>query len=101
MNVDLGPVPESVVLNAVRYAVGRTSAAEPAETVAWLVGVWPKVPPATQATIRGSIEEAFRRDDYLRAQGRREGLPLGWDCDRREWLKVRALWAEDQTPKET
>lgn len=95
--IDLGPIPDWLVIDAVRYAVGRTSV-QPAVTSAWLIGVWDKLTPFVQSIIRRDLDEEFRRDDFARQlvrDGKREAgcYPLGWDCDRYSWERVRELWA--------
>jgi len=47
--------------------------------------------------IRTELDRAFAQDDEDRASGT-SFKALGWDCDRREWEKVRALWAGEQPP---
>ena len=61
--------------------------------VEMLIQHWPTLPEATKALIRRDLEEEFERDDRQRAESP-TGLwmPLGHDCDRTEWERVRALW---------
>ena len=58
-----------------------------------LIQHWPILPEPTKALIRRDLEEEFERDDRHRAENP-TGLwmPLGHDCDRAEWERVRALW---------
>lgn len=78
---------------AVRYCLGRSSYIV-GDCVDWLIEQWPSIEEGARGTIRRDIEEAFARDDNDRAEGR-EHKALGWDCDRREWEKVRKLWSEE------
>ena len=51
---------------------------------------WPNLPEHTQNLIHFELEEEFYRDDKIRPND--QYAPLGMDCDRKEWEKVRALW---------
>jgi hypothetical protein len=75
---------------AVRYCLGRMTYIT-SDCSEWLIEQWPNIKPSAQAVIRRDIDEAFQRDDEARANGD-EYKPLGWDCDRAVWAKVRALW---------
>lgn len=90
--IDLGPVPGWLVICAVRYSIGRMSA-QPSTTAAWLLEVWDRLDSYTQEIIRHDLEREFSRDDDARARGD-QYRPLGWDCDRRKWETVRALWTD-------
>jgi hypothetical protein len=78
-------------LGATRYYLGRMSYAV-GDFVDMLVKKWPTMNEATQQIIRRDIEAEFERDDDLRQQGS-QYLPLGQDCDRAEWERVRRLWS--------
>lgn len=84
---------EDLVKSSADYYLGRTSA-----NVEFfcrdLCRAWTLLPEHVQRYIRMIVEEAFSRDDRLRSSGRAEHLPLGHDCDRRSWERVRALWSE-------
>lgn len=58
----------------------------------WIIANWKNFPPNAQQLIRHDLERAFVRDDEDRADksGHKE---LGWDCDRKEWERVRAIWS--------
>ena len=44
------------------------------------------------------IDEAWERDLSLRGRGGSQvALPLGHDCDRDEWGKVRKLWDQAES----
>ena len=80
-----------VALAAVRYCLGRMTYIV-SDCADWLVQQWPNIKPSARAIIQRDIEEAFARDDEAREAGK-EHKPLGCDCDRAEWEKVRKLWA--------
>ena len=85
-----------MVLAAFRYCLGRMTYIS-GVCADWLVDKWPELPPRSRALIRTELDRAFERDDEDRATGA-SLKALGWDCDRREWEKVRALWAGEQQP---
>lgn len=93
MQLNLGEIPDWLVVNAVRYATGRATYVVQ-ETVEWLLASWPRLPGPVQEQIRRDIESEFRRDDDVRSQGYTQYLPLGHDIDRQQWEKVRELWKE-------
>lgn len=70
---------EFVVVSAVRYAIGRQTYIV-ADTVEWLLHVWPALATSTQQQIRRDVEAAFDHGH------------LGADIDRQQWERVRALW---------
>lgn len=76
---------------AVRYCLGRMTYIV-GDCADWLIEQWPNIAPRAQAVIRRDVEEEFGRDDRARADGQLSWKPLGDDCDRREWERVRALW---------
>jgi hypothetical protein len=45
----------------------------------------------TRFVIKRDLEADFESDDKARAEGDTY-KPLGWDCDRKEWERVRNLW---------
>ena len=88
-----------------RYFLGRMSIAVSSFAES-LAAAWPHIDPRFQSLIKKELEEEFRRDDEARV--RREELkqkvkngeakedaiyqiylPLGHDCDRESWQKVR------------
>ncbi len=79
--------------SAVRYCLGRRTYIA---TVCadWLVLVWESLPENVQRIIQRDVEEAFAKDDAIRADPVASPAyrPLGDDCDRREWERVRKLW---------
>ena len=85
-----------MVIAAFRYCLGRMTYIA-GVCADWLVDKWPDLPPHSRALIRTELDRAFAQDDEDRATGA-SFKALGWDCDRREWEKVRALWAGEQQP---
>lgn len=80
-----------MVIAAFRYCLGRQTYIV-GECARWLINTWPLLSDPTKAIIKRDLEEQFKLDDDARAQGR-DYKPLGWDCDRAEWARVRKLWA--------
>ncbi len=81
------PIPDWMVIDAARYAMGRATY-QASVTARWLVAHWSEIPPPAREIIRRDMEEHYRRGD------------LGWDCDRDEWDRVRALWTDTPTTEE-
>ena len=90
---DTVTVPWWMVVSATRYATGRQSYAV-SDTADWLITNWESLPERARDIIQRDLEDDFRRDDELRAEGSKYP-PLGADMDRRQWERVRALWAEE------
>jgi len=80
-----------MVVAAFRYCLGRMTYIS-GVCADWIIAHWHNFPPNAQQLIHKELEEAFKRDDEARA-GDFPIKELGWDCDRKEWEKVRALWA--------
>lgn len=53
---------------------------------------WDKLPAPVRDYIQRVVDESFAFDDEKRATGQMEWLPLGMDCDRAEWEKLRKRW---------
>ena len=81
---------------AFRYCLGRQTYIVGA-CADWIVQNWERFPEGPRAIIRRDLEEEFKRDDQARAHGETY-KPLGWDCDRRDWERVRALWETQTAP---
>ena len=81
---------DRIVVWAVRYCLGRMTYVS-GECATWLVRHWPQLSEETQQAIRRDVDQAFEADDKARGSDQ-PFKPLGWDCDRREWERVRALW---------
>lgn len=83
----------TIWLGATRYYLGRMTYAV-SDFCECLIEAWPSLPDEARNLIKRDVEETFARDDAMR-QERDEimGLPLGMDCDRKQWERVRALWS--------
>lgn len=82
---------------ATGYYLGRMTA-DVGEFCANLIGHWEKLDEATRQIIARDILDEFERDDRMREGWHNSTdphdrkplcMPLGMDCDRREWEKVR------------
>jgi len=74
---------------AFRYCLGRRTYIV-GDCVDWLLDQWPNLGEITRHVIERDLREAIRRDDEARSRGD-DFKPLGWDCDRAEWLRVVAM----------
>lgn len=81
---------EQMVIAATRYCLGRMTYIV-SECCDWLIKIWPELSIEVQTVIRRDIEEAFARDDEAR-EFSMQYFPLGMDCDRQQWERVRRLW---------
>lgn len=83
-----------VVVATFRYCLGRQTYIVQ-ECADWLTLHWPVIEQPVRNLIQRELEAAFVKDDAIRAAaGPGTGYkPLGWDCDRREWERVRSQWA--------
>lgn len=79
-----------MAIAAVRYCLGRMSYIT-GDCSDWLRAQWPNLKPGARQVIQRDIDEAFANDDAARAEDY-PYKPLGHDCDRAEWQKVRAMW---------
>lgn len=85
---------ELMVVAAFRYCLGRRTYIV-SDCVDWLLAHWEVFSDQTRSIIKRDLEEEFARDDAARAGGAgRLTYPLGMDCDRAQWERVRNLWAE-------
>ena len=82
-----------IAVAAVRYCLGRRSYIV-ADCRVWLYDIWDELPEKAKAIIQRDVEEAFKRDDEDRANGK-DYRALGDDCDRLCWEKVRKLWRNE------
>lgn len=87
-----------IIVGAFRYYLGRMTISVSSFTD-WLVHRWHNLDEGTRKIIAREIEEAFAADDAERAKAKATGgnlssmgLPLGWDCDRASWARVRAMY---------
>lgn len=79
-----------MVTAAFRYCCGRQTYIS-GVCADWIIEQWENFAENARELIKRELEEEFARDDEARAEGR-DYKPLGWDCDRREWERVRQLW---------
>ena len=77
-------------LGAARYYMGRMTYAV-SGFCELLIEQWPALNEETRYMIQRDVEREFEKDDEMRKQKSRY-LPLGQDCDRAEWERVRRLW---------
>lgn len=85
-----------MVIAAFRYCLGRMTYIV-SDCADWLVANWESFPPKVRAIIERELESEFKRDDEYRAGGPdRHYKPLGHDCDRKQWEKVRRLYLKDE-----
>lgn len=76
-----------LVMSSAAYYLGRRTA-NVSEFCDRLCRSWDCLPVAVQAFIRRIVDEAFERDSRAGAT-----LPLGDDCDRAAWQRVRNCWS--------
>jgi hypothetical protein len=78
--------------SAFRYCLGRMTYIV-GECADWIIANWDKFPPNVRSLIERELEEEFGNDDRERMHNP-QGMwkPLGHDCDRKEWERVRKLW---------
>lgn len=87
-----GSVPSWLIIDAVRYAIGRTSY-QVSTTARWILQNWDKFPEHAQTIVKQDLEGEFERDDRVRNDKKDHAwYPLGHRCDRQSWEAVRALW---------
>lgn len=81
-----------MVIAGFRYCLGRRTYA--VEICAdWLIEQWPNFKENIRGAIKRELEQEFSRDDIARDRNDDYWhLPLGADCDRAEWERVRGLW---------
>jgi len=77
-------------LGATRYYLGRMSYAV-SDFCDMLIENWASFDEKTKNLLIRDIEQEFEDDDRARLEGR-DYKPLGDDCDRESWEKVRNLW---------
>ena len=81
-----------MALAAFRYCLGRMTYIV-GDCERWIFANWEHFPPNVKKLIQREVEEEIKRDDEARAEGR-EHKPLGHDCDRAAWERVRTLWKD-------
>jgi len=77
-----------MITAAVRYCIGRRTYIV-GECADWILKNWDDWPADVKSIIRRDLENEFER-----AAQNPDWNPLGDDCDRREWEKVRELWRD-------
>lgn len=86
-----------MAIAAFRYCLGRMTYIV-SDCADWLIEQWPILPDNVKNVIKRDLEAEIKADDEARAEGR-EYKPLGHDCDRVSWLKVRKMIAESEESK--
>jgi hypothetical protein len=86
--------PDELVFFSFRYFIGRMTFAT-CTFAQDLAKAWEFLNERTRTQIERELEDAFKRDDCLRAEPNRGSsnyYPLGMDCDRAAWELVRAKY---------
>jgi hypothetical protein len=86
-----------MAIAAFRYCLGRSTYIV-SDCADWLIAHWPAIKDTARNVIRSDLEDAFRADDAARID-ERDYKPLGWDCDREQWERVRRLWSVETSVK--
>ena len=81
-----------MALAALRYCLGRMTYIV-GDCERWIFANWEHFPEYVKTLIQREVEKEINRDDEARAEGR-EHKPLGHDCDRAAWIRVRSLWKD-------
>lgn len=81
---------QTMAMAAVRYCIGRKSYIV-SDCTNWLIAHWDDFTDDTKKIIERDIEKEVEKDNAARLAGS-PYRPLGMDCDRAEWEKVRELW---------
>lgn len=83
-------------LGSFRYYLGRQSYAV-SDFCDLLIAQWGEIPDRCKKLIIKELNEAFQKDDELRAdKSRTHYYPLGMDMDRACWEKVRLIFPVDR-----
>ena len=87
---------EVMVIAAFRYCLGRMTYIVK-DCCDWLIEQWPEFSQRTKELIQKELEKEFARDDVARERDEKYSpylycFPLGHDCDREQWERVRRLW---------
>lgn len=85
-----------LLIPATRYYIGRMTIHTTVHAQALARG-WRSIPQNVRNVIRTDLEDAFRRDDAMRADPvcSASYYPLGGDVDREAWEEVRKAWLAD------
>lgn len=84
-----------VAIAAFRYALGAQSAA-PSVIVSFLRGNWKRLSEATRARIVEELGKEIERD--LAQRESRTSGPLGWECDRKTWVRFME-WTKEEADR--
>ena len=84
---------QMMVVAAFRYCCGRRTYIVQ-ECADWLIANWSDFSDNTKAAIKRDLDSEFRLDDEARRTNS-EHKPLGYDCDRQQWDRVRSLWLDN------
>lgn len=87
-----------LLVAATRYYMGRMTISTCA-FAADMAAAWPLIPDQIRQIIKRDLQDEFRRDSEARAKGD-TWLPLGADCDREAWEKVRKAWIAYEATKQ-
>jgi hypothetical protein len=85
---------QDLVMSSAAHYLGRRTA-NVSDFCDRLCRSWVCLPPPVQAFIRRIVDEAFERERHARTT-----LPLGDQCDRESWDRVRSCWTST-SPAET
>lgn len=85
-NETLKQIPDWMIIDAVRYAIGRMSY-QVGVTCEWLIENWDNIPQGAKTIIMQDLDEEFDKlDRDPKCQC------LGMSCDVNWWRKVKNLW---------
>lgn len=84
-----------MALAAFRYCLGRMTYIV-GDCERWVFANWEHYPPNIRKLIQSEVEDEIKRDDEARERGD-DYKPLGHDCDRAAWERVRTLWKPQPT----
>jgi hypothetical protein len=81
-------IPDWMIIDAVRYCIGRMTM-QVCTTTEWLIDNWEKIPRKAQEIIKRDLEREFECDAQ---DPENRWRTLGMNCDRELWGNVRKLW---------
>lgn len=79
-----------MIVSSFRYFLGRMTISTCAFAES-LAKAWPVIEKGTRDIIKRELEKEFELDDIARLK-KDQYQPLGHDCDREAWEKVRKAW---------
>jgi hypothetical protein len=85
-----------IIVSSLRYYMGRSTIAV-SSYVRFLEENWEHLTNDSKWLIEREVEREIERDDVERVASKMSGknsdfLPLGMDCDRDQWDRLRKLW---------